>query len=101
MNRIKELEQKIEVEWMNRDPSTPLIIRNMVELLKVGVEECDKDSYCLWRQYATNGYCRCIRDALPSVEAVQLYEELRKLTLRIELAKHLGKLSRLPIEEGE
>jgi len=101
MNKIKELEEKIESEWMDRNPSTPISIRNLVDLVAAGLEECHEDEMCIWRDYATNGYCRCTRDALPSAEAVQLYEELRQLTLRVKLAQHLGELAKLPQYEGE
>mgnify|MGYP003673377467 FL=1 len=101
MNKIQELEAEIEEEWMNRDASTPISIRYLVELLKIGLEECHKEEMCYWRDYATNGYCRCTRDALPSTQAVELYKRLRTLTLQVNLAKHLSKLAQLPSEQGD
>ena len=98
MNKLKELEQAIELEWMENNAPDFISIRSMVDLLNTGIDQCHIEDWCAFREYAPNGYCRCTRDALPSMDAVELYERLNTLTLRVELAKHLGRLAKLPTD---
>ena len=92
MNRVKELEKKIEESWLNATGSHTMSINALCATAINGLDECDKEDYCMWREYAPNGYCRCIRSVLPSQEAHTLYQELRMLALKIELSIALTKL---------
>lgn len=89
MNKIKELEAEIEAKWMEYSNGNNISIDDMARIVQNGLDQCDEEEYCRWREYASNGYCRCLRDILPSPEAYELYENLRLLSLQIELAKSI------------
>ena len=92
MNKIQELENKVEEIWLNDTETSTISIHALCDIVMNGLDECEKDEYCMWREYAPNGYCRCVRSVLPSQEAHTLYEELRTLALKIELARALTTL---------
>ena len=92
MNKIKELESKIEEIWLTQTNPCPIKLVALCDIAINGIDECEKDDYCMWREYSPNGYCRCVRSVIPFPEAYTLYEELRTLALKIELARAIDKL---------
>lgn len=92
MNKIQKLESKIEEVWLNQMNPPPITLAVLCDTAINGLNECEKDEYCMWREYSQNGYCRCLRSVLPFQEAHTLYEELRTLALKIELARAIDKL---------
>jgi hypothetical protein len=87
MDKMKDIEERIEESWLEGNTIKTISLHTLIMLVRDGIEQCDDETYCQWRECSPNGFCRCVRDALPSYEAYQLYRELRELSLNIELAK--------------
>ena len=92
MNKIQKLESKIEEVWLNQTNPPPIRLVALCDMAINGLDECEKDHYCIWSEYSPNGYCRCLRSVLPFQEAHTLYEELRTLALKMELARAINNL---------
>ena len=98
MNRIEELEKQLEEEWLDNNNNNPVNLDTLIQQITIGVDECDKERHCMWREYAPNGFCRCIRSVMPNLETYLLYKRYREIYEQLYLTKDIICLSK---EQGE